>query len=193
MCVFYLFSPKIYNFMKDFSSYTERIARAYNITPELVTMCHAIAAGMPKGDSYQSTHDLPKNTTAENAEALAAQILDNYPGAKILISKLKNNKAKNNINSKTEYQNENEDLTKDLTEEEKNEFCTKNGLVRKIVTSLKSTQGKDRVAALVTLAKLQGLDKIEENEGEEMRRYFLPWVSSCRNCELMKIYKDINK
>lgn len=181
-------------FMKYFSSYTERIARAYNITPELVTMCHAIAAGMPKGDSYQSTHDLPKGTTPENAETLAAQILDNYPGAKILISKLKNNKAKNNItNNKNEYTTQDENTTQDLTEEEKNEFCTKNGLVRKIVTSLKNTQGKDRVAALVTLAKLQGLDKIEENEGEEMRRYFLPWVSICRNCELMKIYKDVNK
>ncbi len=180
--------------MKDFSSYTERIARAYNLTPELVTMCHAIAAGMPKGDSYQSTHDLPKNITAENAETLAAQLLDNYPGAKILISKLKNNKAKNNLsNNKNEYTTQDESIAQDLTEEEKNEFCTKNGLVRKIVTSLKSTQGKDRVTALVTLAKLQGLDKIEENEGEEMRRYFLPWVSICRNCELMKIYKEVNK
>ena len=172
------------NYM-EFTAQTERIARAYNLTPQDVIFAHAIASGAPMGDAYALIYRTPPKTTTAQAEELARAHLDNNPGAKILARKLRNGRTER---AKAAQEEEQAEQAGELTEEEKDEFCTKNGLVRKIVTSIKSTTGKDRVTALVTLAKLQGLDKPDEDEGEERRRYFLPWVSRCRTCELMRIY-----
>ena len=166
---------------KPTTATTQRLINAYNLSPEVIVMCYAIAAGCPPSDAYIYTHP-NKSTTEEEAQNLAQMELDKQPGAKLLISRLKMGRAK-------PIQTEEE--IKDLTEEERDEFCTKEGLTRKIVTALRNTSGKDKIAGLVTLAKLQGLDKIEEESEEERRRYFLPWVSACRNCQLMAIYRSI--
>lgn len=73
-----------------------------------------------------------------------------------------------------------------------NDLTTRSGIIDELITATKQTQGKDAVGALQTLAKLQGFDKPDErNENEERRRFFLPYVSACRNCELMKLYREI--
>lgn len=75
-----------------------------------------------------------------------------------------------------------------------NDLTTRQGVITELINATKQTQGKDAVGALQTLAKLQGFDKPDErNENEERRRYFLPYVSNCRNCELMKLYNDIQE
>lgn len=73
-----------------------------------------------------------------------------------------------------------------------NDLTTRSGIIDELITATKQTQGKDAVGALQTLAKLQGFDKPDDrNDQEERRRYFLPYVSNCRNCELMKLYNEI--
>ena len=73
-----------------------------------------------------------------------------------------------------------------------NDLTTREGIIGELITATKQTQGKDAVGALQTLAKLQGFDRPDErNEQKERRRYFLPYVSNCRNCELMKLYREI--
>ena len=69
---------------------------------------------------------------------------------------------------------------------------TREGLVDAMVASVASTQGKDAVQGLTTLAKLQGFDKpTEETPDVEKRVYFLPWVSNCRACKLMEIFRQV--
>lgn len=73
-----------------------------------------------------------------------------------------------------------------------NDLTTRQGIIGELITATKQTKGKDAVSGLQTLAKLQGFDKPDEqSDQEERRRYFLPYVSACRNCELMKLYQEI--
>ena len=73
-----------------------------------------------------------------------------------------------------------------------NDLKTRDGIVNQLISATKQTKGKDSISGLQTLAKMQGYDKpIEESEGKEQRTYFLPWVSVCRTCELMKLYQKI--
>ena len=75
-----------------------------------------------------------------------------------------------------------------------NDLTTRRGVINELITATKQAKGKDAVGGLQTLAKLQGFDKPDErNDQEERRRYFLPYVSNCRNCELMKLYNDIQE
>lgn len=77
---------------------------------------------------------------------------------------------------------------------EGNDLTTRQGIIGELITATKQTKGKDAVSGLQTLAKLQGFDKPDEqSEQEERRRYFLPYVSNCRNCELMKLYQEIQE
>lgn len=70
-----------------------------------------------------------------------------------------------------------------------NDLTTRSGIVQQLISATKQTQGKDSISGLQTLAKIQGLDKPEDGESKgEKRTYFLPWVSSCRNCKLMEIF-----
>lgn len=69
-----------------------------------------------------------------------------------------------------------------------NDLTTREGIVRQLIDATSYTEGKDSVSALQTLAKLQGYDKPDAKEQDERRSYFLPWVSHCRSCRLMKSY-----
>lgn len=69
------------------------------------------------------------------------------------------------------------------------ELTTRSGILERLQAISRSLNGKDELSALQLLAKMQGLDRPDEHEdNSEKRVYFLPWVSSCRNCALMKIY-----
>lgn len=75
-----------------------------------------------------------------------------------------------------------------------NDLTTRQGVINELITATKQAKGKDAVGGLQTLAKLQGFDRPDErNDQEERRRYFLPYVSNCRNCELMKLYNEIQE
>ena len=71
-----------------------------------------------------------------------------------------------------------------------NDLTTREGIVKQLIDATSYTEGKDSVSALQTLAKLQGYDKPDAKEQDERRSYFLPWVSHCRSCRLMKSYQN---
>ena len=70
-----------------------------------------------------------------------------------------------------------------------NDLTTREGIVKQLIDATSYTEGKDSVSALQTLAKLQGYDKPDAKEQDERRSYFLPWVSHCRTCRLMRSYE----
>lgn len=174
--------------MEDYTANTERTARAYNITPHAVIFCYAVAAGAPAADAYRATHTTKARTSAEQCEQLAADLLDNYPGAKVLIQRLKQNRAKQRRSAQPEEQLPQCKESKESKEEKKDELRTRVGIIDNLINEVSSVHGKDAISGLQTLAKLQGYDKPEEEDEDERRRYFLPWVSRCRNCALMEVY-----
>lgn len=81
-----------------------------------------------------------------------------------------------------------------IANEQGADLTTREGIVKQLISATHQTSGKDSVSALQTLAKIQGLDKPQDDQTEsEKRTYFLPWVSNCRNCELMKLYMKVQK
>lgn len=70
-----------------------------------------------------------------------------------------------------------------------NDLTTREGIVKQLIDATSYTEGKDSVSALQTLAKLQGYDKPDAKDQEDRRQYFLPWVSHCRSCRLMRSYE----
>lgn len=81
-----------------------------------------------------------------------------------------------------------------VAEHEGADLTTREGLIARLVSSVNATAGKDSISGLQTLAKIQGFDKpTDEGDDRERRTYFLPWVSDCRKCELMRLYRDLNE
>lgn len=178
--------------MIDYTKDLLTISQGYNITPEEVILAFALAAGAPVSDSYRIIFRQPARSTQIENETLSNSLLTTKPGIKVLIARIKNHK-----NPTTNIKKVNEQIQEEkeefLSEEEENEFKTREGLIKKIINSAANTAGKEQLNALTTLAKMQGLDKPDETTEEEKRIYFLPWVSNCRSCVLMKLYKDVMK
>jgi len=172
--------------MVQFSSDILSICKAYNVEVNDVILCFALASGAPAADAYIITHKTKTGTTQEQARQYCDDLLKHRPGLKIIINRIKNKRDPATL--KRQEQQLLEQENQNITEEEKNELRTRSGLISKIIDNVLLTSGKEAVSGLQTLAKLQGLDSPEDNEQEEKRRYFLPWVSHCRSCELMKTY-----
>jgi len=184
--------------LTNYTADTLQICKAYNMEPNQVILSFALAAGAPPADAYRVTHNIKAGTTAEECETLCNALITSRPGIKIIINRIKNKQ-----NPATYHKQEQRTLTardqikeieESMSEEERDEFKTRSGLIEKIITQSTLTSGKDAISALQTLAKLQGFDKPDEDQQEEKRSYFLPWVSHCRSCALMKLYqKTINE
>ena len=172
--------------MVQFSSDTLSICHAYNVDPNDVILCFALAAGAPVGDAYMITQKTPANITQLQAENMCNDLLKHKPGLKIIINRIKNKRDPATYKKQDIAQIEHN--TQNITDEEKAELRTRSGLISKIIDNVLLTSGKDSISGLQTLAKLQGLDSPDDNEQEEKRRYFLPWISHCRTCQLMKLY-----
>lgn len=185
--LFSLLLRKNWNFMEDYTVTTERTARAYNLEPNNVIFCYAVAAGAPIADAYRATHTTKAHTTAQQCEQYANEFLTNNPGAKILIQRLKQNKNRQQHNP--EPQPDNHTQQDKEKERKRDELRTRGGIIDNLINEVSIVHGKDAIGGLQTLAKLQGYDKPDEAEQDERRRYFLPWVSRCRNCELMRLYR----
>ena len=181
--------------MVQYTADTEQICRAYNLEPQEVILSFALAAGAPPADAFRIIFKTPAKTTAQEIETIVNNMINNKPALKILINRIKNHQNpvtlkkedRDNLQNKKTVQ----DLEANLSEEEKNEYKTRSGLIEKIITQVNITSGKEAISGLQTLAKMQGLDKPDEQTEEERRKYFLPWVSHCRSCKLMAIYKEI--
>lgn len=173
---------------------TLQICKAYNIEPNQVIFAFAVAAGAPLADAYMITHRMKATTTTEEAETLANALLSSRPGIKIIINRIKN--KQNPATFKRQQADElNKAIreSKDITDEEKDELKTRDGLIKKIIDNVLLSSGKDAISGLQTLAKLQGLDRPDEEPEEERRKYVLRWLSSCRSCKLMQLFMEVQQ
>ena len=180
--------------MVQYTADTEQIARAYNLEPQEVILSFALAAGAPQADAFRIIFKTPAKTTAQEIETIVNNMINNKPALKILINRIKNHQNPVTLKKadREQIQNMKQDQNgENMTEEEMNEYKTRSGLIEKIITQVNITSGKEAISGLQTLAKMQGLDKPDEQTEEERRKYFLPWVSHCRSCKLMAIYREI--
>ena len=169
---------------------TLQICKAYNIEPNQVIFAFAVAAGAPTADAYMVTHRMKATTTIEEAETLANALLTARPGLKIIINRIKNKQ-----NPATFKKQQADELKKieEIKEEEKDELKTREGLIEKIIDNVLLSSGKDAISGLQTLAKLQGLDRPDDEPEEERRKYVLRWLSSCRSCKLMQLFMEVQE
>lgn len=178
--------------MVNFSPDLLSICKSYNLEPNQVILAFAVAAGAPIADAYIITHKCKPSTTQEQAQTLYNALLTSRPALKIIINRIKNKQNPATLKKQDSQTIFNQEYIKQveeqLTDEQKDEFRTRQGLIEKIITQSTLVSGKDAISALQTLAKLQGFDKPEDTETDEKRTYFLPWVSHCRTCQLMKAY-----
>jgi len=187
--------------MVQFTADTEQLCRAYNLQPQEIILAFALASNAPSPDAYRLIYHVSSKTTNNELTGTVNALLTNKPSLKILIQRIKNHQ--NPVTLKKEQQQAinaqssvlyNQDGTK-KTEEEieeiRNELKTREGLIANLIDSVSIISGKDKVSGLQTLAKLQGFDKPDETNEEEKRTYFLPWVSHCRTCRLMQLYKQV--
>lgn len=177
--------------MVQYSQETNHIAQAYNITPEKVILAFALAAGAPYADAYRIITRQKIGITAAQCETECKQLINNNPGIKILIHRIKNHQNPITLTKEKQKEIKEEEIKKEISEEAENEYKTRQGLIKKIINSVYSSSGKEEITGLTTLAKMQGFDKPDEQTEEEKRVYFLPWVSNCRSCALMKMYRDV--
>lgn len=71
---------------------------------------------------------------------------------------------------------------------------TRDGVLERLVANTQTATGKDELQGLLAVAKMQGFDRPVDDTGkEEKRTFFLPWVSNCRTCALMKAYQEVQK
>ena len=187
--------------MVQFTADTEQICRAYNLQPQEVILSFALASGAPSPDAYRLIYHVSSKTTNNELIGTVQALLTNKPSIKILIQRIKNHQNPVTLKKEQQQQIQNtsnnmlyNDNGQPLTEEEKeelrNELQTREGLIKNLINSVSVISGKDKVSGLQTLAKLQGFDKPDETNEEEKRTYFLPWVSHCRTCQLMKLYRQ---
>ena len=175
-----------------YTSETESTARNYNLEPKDVIFLYAIAGGAPLADAARVIYNIKEIYTAEKCEQKAKQFVKDHPGAAVLLNRIKNNKSikptkkeLEDIKNKTQKEGEGDN--------NKDEYTTRAGLVSKIITEVRECSGKDAISGLQTLAKMQGLDKPDEETIEDARKFFLPWVSSCKSCNLMRLFREISE
>ena len=186
--------------MVQFTADTEQICRAYNLQPQEVILSFALASGAPSADAYRLIYHVSSKTTNNELLGTVNALLTNKPSIKILIQRIKNHqnpvtlkKEQQQAINNTVYNSDGTTKTPEQVEQEKDELRTRDGLINNLIDSVSVISGKDKVSGLQTLAKLQGFDKPEESNEEEKRTYFLPWVSHCRTCQLMKLYKQVTE
>lgn len=173
--------------MIHYTENTLKVANNFNISPKDVLFCYLLASGASKAEAYQLFYMRSnQQLTIEAAEQRCNDFLSSNPGMKVLIVRLKNNK-----NKLARVKEEENKEGREIEEGKGDEFCTRDGLVKNLIYTVNSCQGKDRANILMTLAKLQGLDKPEEGENEEKTVFYLPYISKCNSCELMKLYKKV--
>ena len=182
----------------QYTDTTRTTARNYNIDERTVIFAHMLAAGIDRADAYHVIFSRGKNNTHDTraaSDTAAAEHLNNNPGAKILITKIKQRATINAQNTLEEVRRATREEEGETEEEkrERAELQTPLGIVRRLAKEVARTSGKDSVQGLISLAKLQGFDKEDTKKEEERRRFFLPWRSKCRACALMRLYREITE
>lgn len=160
-------------------------AAAFKIDPRDVLFSQLIAAGADTGDAYTAIYYRGKDKlTPEQATTRAADMIRNNPAISLVIRQFKQQRP-----NKSTRANDNNEDEQQPDETKIKAYKSREGVLNKIIRSTDNLTGKDELNGLLAIAKLQGFDR-STNEEEEKRVYFLPWVSSCRSCALMRCYID---
>lgn len=176
----------------EYSQDTQNHASRYNLTPREVMFCHALAGGADLADAFFIINNNGKVSGQRAAiEAQARDYMKGHPAVTLLVRTLKRGR-RNTQKEAEEVEKMRREEARGEREREK-DLSTRNGIIDRAKGLIDGLQGKEQLQALQLLAKMQGLDKPEEAEEEEKRTYFLPWVSNCRACELMKLLQEIHK
>ena len=177
----------------QFSSHINTTAKYYNLPERDIFFAYLLAAGLDRADAYYIIYNRGHNNNRDThtaTDAQAADYLNNSPGLKLLISKLKNSKRPN-TNSTREEVKEAERQQREKEEglsERARKLNSRQGVSERIKSELDRVTGRDAIQGLMTLAKLEGYDKEDKRPDDERRSFYLPYLSRCRGCELMKLY-----
>ena len=93
--------------------------------------------------------------------------------------------------TQVESNNDNEEENERQQDEVMKKISDKSFILSELYKSLGSLRGKERAAVLMQIADLQRMKQDDLKEDEEKRTFYLPFVSSCRACKLMKLYKEV--
>lgn len=179
----------------DFSNKTQITARKYNVDPRTVLFAYLVAGGVDKVDAYFCLFVRgAKKPTREQINTDIADLIQNNPGLKILIQKIKLNKQVNKANDnevKTAIQEQN---NKDniINSEELNKYTDKTFIIAKLAQAAKNSTGKELAQILMNIADLQRMKQEETKSDDERRRFYLPYVSHCRTCKILQLFKEFN-
>ncbi|MBR1735584.1 MAG: hypothetical protein IJ736_01020 [Firmicutes bacterium] len=184
-----------------FSASTEQLARLYNIDPRDVLFCQALAGGADRGDSFFAIFIRGNNKAIQNYND-TVNAADDYfrkkPGLRVLVNRLKVNKPlKADRSELREELKESESINEENgNDTQKNEevlkkISDKSFILAELYRSLRILRGKERATVLMQIADLQRMKQDDFKEDEEKRVFYLPFVSSCRSCKLMKLYKEL--
>jgi len=184
-----------------FSASTEQLARLYNLDPRDIIFCQALAGGADRGDAFFAIFIRGNNKAIRNNNDVVNAADDYFrqkPGLRVLVNRLKVNKPlkadrpelREELNESESLNDENEnDIQKN--EEVLKKISDKSFILAELYRSLRILRGKERATVLMQIADLQRMKQDDLKEDEEKRVFYLPFVSSCRSCKLMKLYKEL--
>lgn len=173
----------------EFSETTKKLCTAYKFTPQDIALCYALAAGAHPVDTFKVTHKISDHCTAEHTAKLFNDWKLQHPGAAVLINRIKLNRSPRPTKEEIKQVEQNKIDDERKGKESNSELKTRAGIIDALINNVQKVSGRDAVSGLQTLAKLQGLDKPEEKEGDDKRVFYLPYVSNCRNCKLMQLFR----
>lgn len=184
-----------------FSASTEQIARLYNIDPRDVLFCQALAGGADRGDAFFAIFIRGNNKAIRNNNDVVNAADDYFrqkPGLRVLVNRLKVNKPlkadrpelREELNESESLNDDNENDTQ-KNDEVLKKISDKSFILAELYRSLRILRGKERATVLMQIADLQRMKQDDLKEDEEKRVFYLPFVSSCRSCKLMKLYKEL--
>lgn len=173
----------------EYSTQTQVLQTKYNLTFQDVIFCTLIAAGTDPADSYHAVYNKSTGSkiTRSRTEQQAKELLRVNPSFQLCINELRRSKK---IERSAARQI---DTTQEITEEEREKYTTRKGLIDEMIKNIAVLTGKDAATALQSIAKLQGLDKPDEGSDEERRKFVLRWLSACRTCKLMRVFLQIQE
>lgn len=172
----------------EYSAQTQVLQTKYNISFQDVMFCSLIAAGTDLADSYHAIYNKSlggTKVTRSRTEQQAKELLRVNPSFQLCINELKRAKKIERTTAKQI------DVNQELTEEEREKYTTRKGLIDEMIKNISVLTGKDAAQSLQVIAKIQGLDKPDEGSDEERRKYVLRWLSHCRTCKLMRVFLEI--
>lgn len=172
----------------EYSAQTQVLQTKYNISFQDVMFCSLIAAGTDLADSYHAVYNKSTGSkiTRSRTEQQAKELLRVNPSFQLCINELKRSKKIERSQARIE-------TTQEITEEEREKYTTRKGLIDEMIKNISVLTGKEAAQSLQTLAKLQGYDKPDEGNEEERRKFVLRWLSACRTCKLMRVFLEIQE